>query len=387
MPLPTYLDHNATTPLDERVLVAMLPYFREHFGNPSSRHEYGREACCAVDLARERVAGAVGAHPTQVIFTSGGSEANNLAIRGGAAYLPTAQVIVSAIEHPCVMKPARELQQQGWKLRKAGVTSDGCVDADDLENALLEPTGLVAVMLANNETGVLQDVAKLSQIVHSRGALMLTDAVQVLGKASVDFAALGVDMMSLSAHKVYGPKGIGALVVGRNVELKPLIVGAGHEKGLRAGTENVPGIVGFGAACELAATHVADYAKRIRALRDDLERGLNALGATLFGARAPRLPNTSFFAFAGIAGETLVMALDNAGFAVASGAACSSGSSQASATLLAMGVGDELGRGAVRVSLGKDTTGVQVQAFLHALQGEVMRLRGLAAIRPEFWRK
>lgn len=382
MPLPTYLDHNATTPLDERVLVAMLPYFREHFGNPSSRHEYGREARRAVDLARERVAAAVGAHPTQVIFTSGGSEANNLAIRGGTAYLPTAQVVVSAIEHPCVMKPARELQQQGWKLRKVGVTSDGCVDADDLENALLEPTGLVAVLLANNETGVLQDVAKLSQIVHSRSALMLTDAVQALGKASVDFAALGVDMMSLSAHKVYGPKGIGALVVGRNVELKPLIVGAGHEKGLRAGTENVPGIVGFGAACELAAAHVADYAKRIRALRDDLERGLNALGATLFGARAPRLPNTSFFAFAGIAGETLVMALDNVGFAVASGAACSSGSSQASAALLAMGVSDELGRGAVRVSLGKDTTGVQVQAFLQALQCEVMRLRGLAAIKP-----
>ncbi|MFA7239472.1 MAG: cysteine desulfurase family protein [Sulfuricellaceae bacterium] len=378
--LPSYLDHNAATPLDERVLAAMFPYFREHFGNPSSRHEYGREARRAVDLAREQVAAAVGAHPSQVIFTSGGSEANNLAIRGVAAYLPKTQVAVSAIEHPCVMKPAQELHRQGWALRKVAVMSDGSVDVRDLENALRAPTGLVAVMLANNETGVLQDVAKLSEISHNRGALLHTDAVQALGKIPVNFAALAVDMLSLSAHKAYGPKGVGALVVGANVELQPLIVGGGHEKGLRAGTENVPGIVGFGVACELAAARVADFAERVGALRDELERGLSALGATLFGADAQRLPNTGFFAFNGITGETLVMALDRAGFAVASGAACSSGSAQASATLLAMGVSDELGRGAVRVSLGKDTTSVQVQAFLHALQGEVARLRGLAAM-------
>lgn len=378
--LSAYFDHNATTPLDERVLAAMQPYFREHYGNPSSRHEYGREARRAVDRAREQVAVAVGAHPSQVIFTSGGSEANNLAIRGGAAWLPVSQVVVSAIEHPCVMKPAQELQQHSWKLRKVGVLSDGSVDVADLENALLAPTGLIAVMLANNETGVVQDVVKLSEIAHRRGALMHTDAVQALGKVPVDFAALGVDMLSLSAHKAYGPKGIGALLVGKNVELQALIVGAGHEKGLRAGTENVPGIVGFGAACELAAARVADYAERVGALRDELERAVSALGAAIFAAGAKRLPNTSFFAFAGIDGETLVMALDSAGFAVASGAACASGSAQASPTLLAMGVDNDLGRGAVRVSLGKDTTGEQVQMFLQALQGELARLRGLAAM-------
>ena len=378
--LPAYFDHNATTALDERVLAAMLPYFREHYGNPYSRHEYGREARRAVDRAREQVAGAVGAYPSQVIFTSGGSEANNLAVLGGTAYLPVSQVAVSAIEHPCVMKPAQELQRQGWKLGKVGVMSDGSVDVRDLENALREPTGLVAVMLANNETGVLQDVAKLSETAHRRGALMHTDAVQALGKVPVDFAALGADMMSLSAHKAYGPKGVGALVVGKNVELKALIAGAGHEKGLRAGTENVPGIVGFGVACELAAVRVADFATRVGGLRDEMERALSELGATLFGAGARRLPNTSFFAFAGIEGETLVMALDNVGFALASGAACSSGSTQASATLLAMGVDNQLGRGAVRVSLGKDTAGEQVQAFLHALRGELERLRGLAAV-------
>lgn len=377
---PAYLDHNATTPLDERVLAAMLPYFREHFGNPSSRHEFGREARRAVDLAREQVAASVGAHFSQVIFTSGGSEANNLAIRGGAAYLTKAQVAVSAIEHPSVMKPAQELCRQNRELRKIGVTPEGRVDFLDLENALNEPTGLVSVMLANNETGVLQDVAKLSQIAHRRGALLHTDAVQALGKVPLNFAALGVDMMSLSAHKVYGPKGVGALVVSRNVELKPLIAGGGHEKGLRAGTENVPAIVGFGAACELAAAHIADYAGRVLGLRDAMEVALSAMGATLFGASAQRLPNTSFFAFSGIEGETLVMGLDHAGFAVAGGAACSNG--KAGATLPAMGVGDESARGAVRVSLGNNTTSGQVQAFLHALQGEIARLRGLAAINP-----
>lgn len=377
---PAYLDHNATTPLDERVLAAMLPYFRIHFGNPSSRHEFGREARRAVDLAREQVAASVGAHSSQVIFTSGGSEANNLAIRGGTAYLTKTQVAVSAIEHPSVMKPAQDLNRQGRALRILGVTPDGHVDVHDLENALNEPTGLISVMLANNETGVLQDVAKLSQIAHQRGALLHTDAVQALGKVPLNFAALGADMMSLSAHKVYGPKGVGALVVGRNVELKPLIAGGGHEKGLRAGTENVPAIVGFGVACELAVARIADYAERVRALRDVMEVALSAMGATLFGAGAQRLPNTSFFAFSGIEGETLVMALDRAGFAVAGGAACSNG--KTGATLPAMGVGDESARGAVRVSLGNDTTGAQVQAFLHALQGEIARLRGLAAIKP-----
>jgi cysteine desulfurase len=377
---PAYFDHNATTPLDERVLEAMLPYFREHFGNPSSRHEYGREARRAVDEARERVAEALGAHPSQVIFTSGGSEANNLAIKGAAAcQLPT-RLAISAIEHSCVAKPAQELTGQGWKLAKIGVNQAGLVEAAALERILEEPAGLVSVMLANNETGVIQDVAVLGEMARKHGALMHSDAVQALGKVPLDFAALNVDMLSVSAHKAYGPKGIGALVLDKAVELKPLIVGAGHEKGLRAGTENVPGIVGFGVACELAARRVSELAGRLRGLRDELERGLHELGAVVFGTEAERLANTSYFAFPGIEGETLVMALDNAGFAVASGAACSSGSTQASATLLAMGVDNELGRAAVRVSLGKDTAGGQIGEFLGALRNELKRMRGLAAM-------
>ncbi|MBS4096129.1 MAG: cysteine desulfurase [Sulfuricella sp.] len=378
MPL-AYFDHNATTPLDERVVAAMLPYFREHYGNPSSRHEYGREARRAVDTAREQVAQAVGAHPSQVLFCSGGSEANNLAIKGGTAYLSPAQVVVSAIEHPCVAKPARELQERGWTCRTVAVSPHGEISTDDLKSALESPTGLVCAMLANNETGVVQDISGLSEIAQERGALLHTDAVQALGKIKIDFAALGVDSLSISAHKAYGPKGVGALVVGRRVDLKAQISGAGHEKGLRAGTENVPGIVGFGMACELAVRQLADYENRIGALRDEFERELSALGATIFGSSARRLANTSFFAFPRIEGETLVMALDNVGYAVASGAACSSGT--ASATLLAMGVDNQLGRGAVRVSLGRDTTGAQVGGLLRALQNEVARLRGLSAMK------
>lgn len=379
MPL-AYFDHNATTPLDERVLVAMLPYFCEHFGNPSSRHEYGREARRAVDRAREQVAAAVGAHPTQVLFCSGGSEANNLAIKGGTAYLKPAQVVVSAIEHPCVAKPARDLLERGWTCRTVAVADSGEIAVGDLEAALQTPTGLVCAMLANNEVGVVQNLPELSEMAHKRGALIHTDAVQALGKIVIDFAALGVDMLSLSAHKAYGPKGVGALVTGRNVDLQAQISGAGHEKGLRAGTENVPGIVGFGVACELAAGRIGEFATRTAGLRDDLERGLLGLGATLFGNAAQRLPNTSFFAFPSIDGETLVMALDAAGYAVASGAACSSGSSRTSATLLAMGVDSEVGRGAVRVSLGKDTTEEQVRGLLRAVEAQTARMRGLAAM-------
>jgi cysteine desulfurase len=375
-----YFDHNATTPLDERVLAAMQPYFREHFGNPSSRHEYGREARRAVDGAREQVAAALGAHPAQVIFTSGGSEANNLAIKGAAACLPVAQVAVSAVEHPCVARPAQELARQGWTLARIAVNAAGEVRGAALEQVLRQPTGLVSVMLANNETGVIQDVAALGEMAKRHGALMHSDAVQALGKVPLDFAALNVDMLSVSAHKAYGPKGIGALVLDKAVEIQPLISGAGHEKGLRAGTENVPSIVGFGVACEIAAREAAQRVVGLRALRDELEYGLHALGAVIFGADAGRLANTSYFAFPGIDGETLVMALDSAGYAVASGAACSSGSTQASATLLAMGVDNEIGRGAVRASLGKHTTQPQIEGLLRALQGELKRMRGLAAM-------
>src|SRR4051812_45547831 len=302
-----YLDHNSTTALDERVLEAMLPYMKGEYGNASSRHEFGTQARKAVNLAREQVASLVNVQPSQVVFTSGGTEANNLFIRGGAGYLKPSQIAVSAIEHPCVAKPAQELARHGWTVRKLAVTRDGEIDLADVAQALKEPTGLVSVMLANNETGVIQDVAAVAELARSARAWMHTDAVQALGKIDIDFGALNVHAMTISAHKIYGPKGAGALVVDKRLELRPIIAGGGHEQGLRSGTENVPAIVGFGAAAEIAATRIEAVGERVLALRTRLESGLHELGAVIFGERARRLPNTTYFAFPNIDGETLVV--------------------------------------------------------------------------------
>jgi cysteine desulfurase len=375
-----YLDHNATTPLDERVLAAMLPFLREQYGNASSRHEFGTLARQAVERAREQVAAMVGVRAPQVVFTGGGTESNNAFIKGAAGMLRPSQIVISAIEHPCVAKPAAELARAGWKLHKLATGSDGVVSVDDASRALGEPTGMVSVMLANNETGVLQNVAAIGEHARAAGAWMHSDAVQALGKIAIDFAALNVHAMTLSAHKIYGPKGVGALVLDKRIELKPLLSGGGHEQGLRSGTENVAGIVGFGAACELAATRLRELAPRLAGLRDQFERGLSGLGATVFGAAAARIPNTSYFALEGIDGETLVVELDKAGFAVASGAACSSASTEPSATLLAMGVAPEVARGAVRVSVGAANTPAEIDAFLAALAKTAQRLRQLTAM-------
>jgi len=375
-----YFDHNATTPIDDSVFEAMLPYLRERFGNASSRHELGTVARRAVNLAREQVAALVNVQPAQVIFVSGGTEANNLFIKGTAGYLSPSQVAVSGIEHPCVAKPAQDLTRQGWKLRRLAVGADGTADLGDVAEALELPTGLVSLMLANNETGVIQPVAEVAELARRAKAWMHTDAVQALGKIPVDFDSLSVHAMTLSAHKLYGPKGAGALVVDKRLPLRPLIHGGGHEQGLRSGTENVPAIVGFGAACELASSRLATIGTRFDELRTRLEQGLRGLGAVIFGEGAPRVPNTTYFAFKGIVGETLVIELDKAGFAVAPGAACSSARPEPSATLLAMGVDPELARGAVRFSLGVGNTQEEIDKFLRTLTAVLSRLKSLTAM-------
>jgi len=381
--VPVYFDHNATTPLDPRVLDAMLPYLREQFGNASSRHEYGRAARRAIDEARQRVAYAVGAHPTEVIFTSGGSEANNLFLKGAAACLAPGTVAITAIEHPCVREPARQLQRTGWRLREIAVDENCRVAVADFLAACEEKPALVSVMLANNETGVVQDVAALAAQAGSAGAWFHTDAVQAFGKRRIDFRALnaaGVHALTLSAHKLGGPKGAGALVADKRVELQALIAGGGHERGLRSGTENVAAIVGFGLAAELATAQLDARTRQLEVLRTELEAGLVAQGASIFACAAERLPNTSYFAFPGIDGETLVGKLDRAGFAVAAGAACSSANPEASRVLLAMGIQSSLARGAVRVSLGVDNGAAQVRDFLVALNTTILQLKGLTAL-------
>ena len=380
---PVYLDHNATTPLAPAALAAMLPWLDGLCGNASSRHEYGRRARQAVDEARQRVAAAVGAHPTEVLFTSGGSEANNLFIKGAAASLRPGLIGVSAVEHPCVLKPAAQLQRLGWQLHTLTVDAAGRVETGDYAALLAQRPGLLSVMLANNETGVVQDVAALAEAARGSGAWFHSDAVQAFGKLPLDFRALnaaGVHALTLSAHKIGGPKGAAALLVDKRVELQPQIAGGGHERGLRSGTENVAAIVAFGVAAELAAAGVAERAQRMRQLKNRLESGLTVIGARIFAVDAPRLPNTSYFAFADIDGETLVGKLDREGFAVASGAACSSANPEPSHVLRAMGVAPEIARGAVRVSLGEGNDEHEVEQFINALRATVGRLQGLTAM-------
>jgi cysteine desulfurase len=378
-----YFDHNATTPIDPAVREAMLPWLAERFGNASSRHEYGRQAHAAIIEAREKVAAAVGAHATEIVFTGGGSEADNLFVKGAAARMAPGVFAVSAIEHPAVLEPARQLARRGWRLHWLAVDGEGRIDAAAYRQALALGPKLISVMLANHETGVLQDVAMLAGMAQGCGAVFHTDGVQALGKTAIDFRALavsGVHALSLSAHKIGGPKGVGALVADKRIEIEPLIAGGGQERGLRSGTENVAGIVGFGAACELAAGRLAAEACRLRALRQRLEEGLRTGGAVFFGAGAERLPNTVFFALPGFDGETLVGHMDRAGFALGSGAACSSAHPEPSHVLAAMGVPDALARGAVRASLGTGNTQEEVDAFLIALRSKTMELKRLAAL-------
>jgi cysteine desulfurase len=375
-----YFDHNATTPIAEPVLEAMLPFLRDDYGNASSRHELGTRARAAVERAREQVAAAVGVQPVQVVFTSGGTEANNLFIKGVAMRRKPTQLAISAIEHPCVLEPARQLTKSGWALAEIGADSDGVIRLADLTLALEQPTAAVSVMLANNETGVVQPVRRAADLARAAGAAMHTDAVQAFGKLPIRFAELGVDAMTLSSHKIYGPKGAGALVVDKRLDLAPLLAGGGHERGMRSGTENVAAIVGFGAAAELAAVLVDSYRDHLAPLRERLELGLAGRGARIFGADADRVPNTSYFAFPDVEGETLVIQLDGAGFATASGAACSSHHTGPSHVLLAMGVESTLATRAVRVSLGRGNSEQDVDQFLAALDAILARLQRMSAI-------
>lgn len=379
-----YLDHNATTALDQRVLEAMLPWMSQQSGNPTSRHVYGRSSRDAVEHARTQVAEACGAYSSQVIFTGNGTEANNFAVKGMAWHKPDTQILTSAIEHPCVTRPALAMQQFGFHAKQIAVDADGKVNLEKLKAQLAAPTSLVSVMLANNETGVIQDVATIAEMSRAAGAYVHSDAVQGLGKIKVDFSELNIHAMTVSSHKIHGPQGAAALILDKRVDIQALLHGGGQEKGLRSGTENVTAIVGFGLACELAMSNLQNFATHTQALRDQFEQGLQSLfmskEVTIFGNSAARLPNTSFFAVNGIEGETLVMALDRKGYAVASGSACSSDSTEPSHVLLAMGVHPDVARGAVRVSFGANNTPEQVSNFLVTLKNEISRLKQLTAV-------
>ncbi len=377
--MAVYFDHNATTPIDRRVFEVMQPYLCEHFGNPSSVYRRGRLTRQAVETAREQVAQWVNVQPAQVIFTSGGTEANNLAIKGGLKGV--GRLAVSMVEHVSVLESARSLANEGHTLHLIDVDGDGLVSETFLEKALSTQPQLVSIMAANNETGVVQDVARLARQANAKGAVFHTDAVQAAGKMELDFKALGVQMMTLSAHKIYGPKGVGALVIDRHLELSPQILGGGHERGYRSGTENVAGIVGLGKAAELASQELADRHAALLRLRMSLESRLaSLLDVVIFAKAAERLPNTVFLAIPGIDGEMLLMALDRLGIEVSSGSACDSKKAGPSHVLMAMGVDEALARCAVRISLGQENTEADIEALVAALKQQIETLHSNAMV-------
>ena len=379
-----YFDYNATTPLAPEVIEAVARASRDVFGNASSVHRFGQQAKAALDDARSAVAALIGADPSEIVFTSGGTESDNFAIRGAAEALEPSgrrHLIAGAIEHEAVLNTLKALTRRGWRTTLLPVESSGIVSPDRLREVITTETALVSVMHANNEIGTIQPVTELAAIAHEHGALMHTDAVQTAGKIRVDVRALGIDLLSLSAHKFNGPKGAGALWIKRGTRLQPTMTGGKHERNRRAGTENVPGIVGLGVAAQLAAAKLDAEARRIAALRDRLERGvLDAVaGTAVNGAREARVPNTTNISFDRVEAESLLIALDLAGVAVSTGSACSSGTLEPSHVLKAMGLPTHRTQNSLRFSLGLFSTEDEVDFTIAVLPRLVDKLRGLTA--------
>lgn len=373
-----YADHGATTPVDPAVAQAMLPYFSEAFGNPGSIHAWGQQAREAVDRAREIVARALGARPAEIVFTGGATEADNFAVVGAAlAGEPRGRHIVTTqVEHHAVLEPCRFLETRGFEVTYLPVDRTGRVDPADIRRALRDDTILVSVMHANNEIGTLQPVGEIAEAARARGIVVHTDAAQTVGILSTDVDRLGVDLLSVSAHKRYGPKGVGALYVRKGTPLARVQHGGAQERGRRGGTENVPGIVGFGEAMRIAAGMMAEEAGRLAALRDRLAAGLARIeGAHLNGHPVERLPGTVSVSFEGADSEALLMALDLAGVAASSGSACTSGSLEPSHVLRAIGLPPAVAKGTLRLSLGRTTTDADVAYLLEVMPPIVARLR------------
>jgi cysteine desulfurase len=379
-----YLDHAATTPVDEQVIAAMLPYFGERFGNPSSIHSFGRAALGALDDARESLAATLGATRKEIIFTGGGSEADNLAIKGVALAQREAgkgaHIITTAIEHHAVLHAVEQLKAFGFEATMLPVDGDGLVRPEELRAAIRPDTVLASIMYANNEIGTIQPLAELGAICRERGVLLHTDAVQAAGSLSLDVRELNVDLLSLAAHKFYGPKGVGALYVRRGTPLLPQINGGGQERRRRAGTENVAAIVGMAQALRLAEERRPSYTAHCTALRERLLAGLHTRipDTSLNGHPSRRLPNNANVAFDGIEGESLLLLLDQHGVAASSGSACTSGALEASHVLLALGLTHERAIGTVRFTLGKDTTADEIDYLLDVLPPLVEQLRSVA---------
>ncbi len=372
---PIYLDHNATTPLHPAVLDAMLPYLSTHFGNPSSSHVYGRRAKEAVELARARVAALLGCDPEEVCFTSGGTEASNLAIRGVCEASARRHVVTTIVEHPATLEPCAWLMRGGHRVTRAGVDASGRARLDELAASIDDDTALVTVMHANNETGTLQPVAEVAAVARARGALVHVDAAQSVGKVAVRVEDLGADLLSIAGHKLYAPKGVGALYVRRGTSLRPFARGAGHERGLRPGTENVASIVGLGVACEIAARDLDANAAHLKATRERLWGALVEAvpGVALNGHVTERLPNTLNVRFPGVSGSALLANVPEV--AASTGSACHASGEAASAVILAMGIDPTEALGSVRLTTGRSTSFEEVDRAAELLAFAWRRLR------------
>lgn len=382
-----YFDHAATTPVDSRVLQKMLPYFTENFGNPNSQHAYGRRTAAAVDEARDTVASIIGAKPSEIYFTSGGTESDNWALRG-AAHANAERgkhLIVSAVEHPAMISTAKELQKEGFEVTFAAVDEFGRVDLQKLKDSIRPDTTFIGVMTANNEIGTLQPIAEISALARERGILFFTDAVQAAGALKLNVKEPAVDMLSFSGHKFYGPKGVGVLYVRSGVRVGKIITGGHQERSMRGGTTNVPGIVGLAEAFRIANEEMAQNNAHVSAIRDRfIARVLHEIPyVKLNGHPKDRLPNNANFSFRYIEGESLLFSLDLAGIAVSSGSACSSGSLEPSHVLLATGLPEGLAHGSIRFSFGKENTAEQIDIAVEKLKEIVVRLRNLSPLFPK----
>jgi cysteine desulfurase len=384
-----YLDSAASTPVADEVIAEMLPYMKQQYGNPSSIHKFGRETTRGMQLARKRVADLIGASPREITFTSGGTEADNLAIKGVAISAKDSgksRIITSSIEHDAVLEPCRDLEQMGFKVTYLPVTEEGMVRPSDLRDAMAKDVALVSIMYANNEIGTIQPVMELAKIAHEAEALFHADAVQATGKIPIDVKNLGIDLMSMSSHKIQGPKGVGALYVRAGVKLSPILHGGGQEASLRSGTENVPGIVGFGKACQLATEKMEEYRLYVSELRDYLvdEVASEIPHSRLNGSQTDRIPNNAHFTFFGVNGEDLIIKLDENGIAASTGSACSVKKQKQSHVLKAMGFSYEEITGSLRLSLGMQNTREEMDVAVAALAEIVSELRQLSPFKSKY---
>jgi cysteine desulfurase len=379
-----YLDHNATTPVHPEVLEVMLPYLKEKFGNPSSIHGFGREAKVALEEAREKVAGLLGASSNEIFFTSGGTESDNLAVKGTAFANRKKgfHIITSKIEHHAILESCKFLEKEGFEVTYLPVNSQGLVDPDDLKKTIRDETTLVSIMYANNEVGTIQPIEELSKISNEKGIHFHTDAVQALGKIPVNLQKSNVDMLSISSHKIYGPKGVGAIFIRKGVRITPWSHGGHHERSRRAGTENIPGIVGFAKALELVVKELEGQNKHLRSLTEAFYKKLvdTIPDVILNGDLERRIPNTLNLSFKGVEGESIILSLDLKGVAVASGSACTSGTLEPSHVLSAMGIDPAIAQGAIRFSFGRDNTMEDVEYVASLLPEIVERLRSMSPL-------